>query len=247
MTLPRRSNSNVQHSCSICFSCSRPRWTRDFAPDSEIPRRSASCCWVNPSNSVSTTSPGRDWRPRVRRSPPPRCNPAIAQWPQDRGRRRHPECSMTARIRIRHLKRRFCRSVHGRWSSLHYRLIPVSSSFNFNRLFRCLRRVFVPGSVLDDERIGKRTHKSAFFSSVGTHCFPKWSQTRRASVPLKLCPLKLLSRPVRRFTLRLVQCGSGGVERNQEGNEPTAKSAENTEKTQHTFLSRLCALCVLCG
>jgi len=37
MARTRRSNSKVQHSCNIASDCLRPRRTRDFAPDREMP------------------------------------------------------------------------------------------------------------------------------------------------------------------------------------------------------------------
>ena len=43
MTVRRRSNWIIQQSLSICLSCLRPRWTRDFMPDNEIPHLLGRC------------------------------------------------------------------------------------------------------------------------------------------------------------------------------------------------------------
>jgi hypothetical protein len=50
---PRASRAITQHSSKSVRSCARPRCTRDFMPESEIPSISAACCCVSPSSSVS--------------------------------------------------------------------------------------------------------------------------------------------------------------------------------------------------
>src|SRR5262249_31951684 len=49
-------NSLLQKSSNISFNCSRPRWTRDFAAESEMPSRLARSFCVSPSNAVSPSA-----------------------------------------------------------------------------------------------------------------------------------------------------------------------------------------------